>query len=210
MSGEVAVLTAPDSEFAGHMFACAAKLRVSQVDFGVRSFCFTADQSGIGTTVVAANIAAAFASMGLRTILIETNFRRPRLARLFDLPGDRRGLFERLVSDDVHHSWSHFLNPVHPNLFVVETGHAPVRTPGSLGSLLPEIVMHLSRAFDLVICDAPAIDDAASVLPILSSTECAVAVARRHVTRVSNLTAFEKVAAAAGVRIGGVVYLQGR
>lgn len=209
VSSELSVLVDPQSRFAREMFACATKLKQMHIDNGVRSLCFTADANETGTTVVAANVAAAFATMGLRTLLIEANFMRPRLARMFDLPPERFGLSEWVSGLEEGHSWVLFMNPVYPYLVVVHAGHetATAAATAALAKELPYIVDELSRTFDIILFDAPSMAEPDAILPVLSAVEMVVAVARENVTKIKNLVQLDDLIAKSRAKFGGFIYV---
>lgn len=207
VSNEIAVLVDPNSGFAQAMLASATKLKQMYVDGGVRSFCFTADGPQTGTTVVSVNIAAALAAMGLKTLLIEANFSRPRLARMFDLPADRPGLAEWIAALHEPQSWSLFISPAYPGLAIVHAGKAGSVPAGALTSVLPQLVSELSRIFDVVLLDAPPLEDEIGLLPALASAECTIVVARQDMSKVGNMTRFEDIVRKSHSRLGGFIYL---
>jgi capsular exopolysaccharide synthesis family protein len=65
-------------------------------DQPIKSVLITSPNPGDGKSTVAANIAIATARSGNKVLLVEANFRRPALARLFDVP-DAIGLSNVLV-----------------------------------------------------------------------------------------------------------------
>ena len=66
---------------------------------GSRTILVTSPGPGDGKTTVVANIAATFAGVGKRVIVLSCDFRRPRIHRLFGLKNEE-GLVERLQSHD--------------------------------------------------------------------------------------------------------------
>lgn len=207
ISSELAVLLNPQSEVAQSLVGSASKLRHMYIDAGIRSFCFTADEEGVGTTFVAANVAAAMASMGLRTLLIEANLLRPRMARMFDLPQGSAGLGDWLEDLDDGRSWLTFMHPVYPGLAVVPAGKVDPSVASAFSVEWTALVSELVRAFDAVILDAPSLRDEASLLPILAVAECTVVVARQDVSKVASFAKFEDLIAKSNSRFGGYVYL---
>jgi len=69
-------------------------------DQPIKSVLVTSPNPGDGKSTVAANIAIAMARSGNRVLLVEANFRRPALARLFDVP-DALGLSNVLVGMNI-------------------------------------------------------------------------------------------------------------
>jgi len=77
--------TAPHSLLA-EAFRQARTNLLFSTDHPVKSVLVTSPNPGDGKTTVAVNLALTMARGGNRILLIEANFRRPSLARLFDIP----------------------------------------------------------------------------------------------------------------------------
>ena len=78
----------------GHLMAHVAKDLTT--DSGAHTVGFCASKSGEGCSSIAANYALLSGQQGIRTTLIETNMRRPSLAKYFDVDGEGPGLAEIL------------------------------------------------------------------------------------------------------------------
>lgn len=207
VSRELAVLVEPGSIAANSMLSIASRIQHMHVDQRVRSFCFIADEHRRGTTVVSANVAAAFAASGLRTILVETNFRSPRMTAMFSLDGKRPGLSEWLAGIEDMHSLSAHIQPVWTNLLVMPAGVAVREGEPYLATELRPLVLEMSRMFDVVICDAPPMTDISGTLAVVSAVERTILVARANHTALNRLIAFQDTVQECGGVLGGSVYL---
>ncbi len=113
-----------------------------------------------GKTVVACNLATTFANTGARTLLIDFDFRRPRLARMFDIEASRKeSLLHMLGRPDVNEEDFESL-PVatpDPNLFVISNyGDSEIRPSRLLGKGALERFMNWAKDnYDQVILDSP-------------------------------------------------------
>ncbi len=94
----LATRDAPLSPLAEATRSLRTSLHFLGVDEPLRRIVVTSASPGEGKSVVAANIAAAYAQAGFRTVLVSTDLRRPGIERLFDVPANARGLSD-LIAD---------------------------------------------------------------------------------------------------------------
>ena len=137
-------------------------------DQPIRSLLVTSPNPGDGKSTVATNLAIAMARTGERVLLVEANFRRPILPRVFDVP-DTIGLSNVLVG----------LNSISEavqataieNLDVLVGGPPPPSPAGLVGcETMRQLVDEEVKAYDRVIVDgAPmlVVADNHLVTPIL-------------------------------------------
>lgn len=123
---------------------------------GKGSLLLTAATSGDGTTSCAAGYAVALAKSGVRTLLIDADFRNPELARLFATPKGSSGLADCLAGrstlDDA------VLPTKVDNLFVLVAGTAPAEISSLFsGPAFGDLIASAAEAFGQVVIDsAPA------------------------------------------------------
>lgn len=134
-----------------------------------------------GKSVVAANLAADFASIGRRVILVDANLRMPRLDKILGLPNDR-GLTELLRTDepDIDNALQRTYDP---NLFFLSSGDRPI-DPTSL--LVSEGAWKLVRALKkrgaLVIFDSPAVKTEPDAIVLASMLDATILVVNSSLT----------------------------
>ena len=174
------------------------------VDTPVRSLLVTSAIPGEGKTTTAANVAVVFAQAGRRTILLDADFRKPGIHRMFDLP-NAHGLSSLLRTDattldDVAQ------NTEQENLRVITTGPLPPNPAELLGSQrMRTILGRLASASDLVVIDSPplqAVTDAVLLSSITDSTLLVVDAGRTHRGPIQR---GRDALAQAGARVLGVV-----
>lgn len=207
VTGELAVMVSPGSDMAQHLVSVAAQLQHMHVDVGIRSFCFIGDDKNVGTTVVAANVAAAFAMSGQRTILVEANLRSPRLASMFGIDKAKPGLSEWMAGLGDVQSWAGYMQPAYPNLMVMTAGNALKESEAYLATELRGLIVEMSRMFDVVICDCAPMSDVSGTLAVVAAVERTIMVARTNQTRLNALFAFQDVVKNCGSVIGGSILL---
>ena len=163
----------------------------------------TSSIPGEGKTTTAANLAVAFAQAGRRTILLDGDFRKPGIHRIFDLP-NAHGLSSLLRSDatgldEVTQSTEQ------ENLRVITTGPLPPNPAELLGSQrMRTILGRLAEASDLVVVDSPplqAVTDAALLASITDGTLLVIDAGR---TRRGAIRRGREALAQAGARVLGV------
>ncbi|MBO0981008.1 polysaccharide biosynthesis tyrosine autokinase [Microbacterium sp. SD291] len=153
-------------------------LRFSSVDGEVRVIMVTSANQSEGKSMVAASLARVMAEAGQRTIIIDGDLRRPKVARNFELDGSV-GLSEVLSGQVPIQS---AIQPTKDaNLFVIASGGVPPNPSEMLGSTaMQRLLTELRRDF-FVIVDAPPVlpvTDASVVGAIVDGVAFVVAVGK--------------------------------
>ncbi|MGH3102748.1 MAG: polysaccharide biosynthesis tyrosine autokinase [Gaiellaceae bacterium] len=129
----------------------------------------TSPQAGDGKTTVAALLAESLSRLGLKTLLVDADLRRPRIARFAELNGDR-GLASLLresskLSEAVQPGWIEGLSVL------------PTSADANAGDLLArrfaDVVAEARKSFDVIVVDTPpllATDDARTVAAAAQGT----------------------------------------
>lgn len=168
----------------------------------------TSARAGDGKTTMVANLGIALAETGKRVLIIDADFRRPRLASIFHV-NDEPGLadliegsepVELLTQETVSRETSV------PGLFVIPSGK-PI---GSLSKLLssprfPALLKGVRDQFDFILCDAPPILPMADSRLIAQMTDGVVLVVRAGITDKVSLQSVHLCLAEDGVPIIGTV-----
>jgi len=120
-------------------------------DQPVKSLLVSSASPGDGKSTVASNLAIAMARAGSRVLLVETNFRRPALARAFDVP-DAVGLSNVLVG--LNTASEAIQATAVENLDLLVAGSPPPSPAELLGSdSMRSLVAEQTRAYDQVLMD---------------------------------------------------------
>ena len=162
----------PDSFFAEQIRNVMAGVLYPADGRPARSVLVTGAAPGDGKTTLAANLATCVAGLGKRVLLVDANFRKPDLARVFDL-GNIPGLGDILTygadPDEVIHRGQE------PNLDILTAGSAPSCSAGMLGSnAMRETLRWFGREYDYVIIDGPPLmlADARILAPLVDGVVC--------------------------------------
>ncbi len=140
-------------------------LQFAEVDKKLRSLVITSSSPQEGKTVTAANLALAYAEVGLKTLLVDTDLRKPKQHQLFNCSREP-GLMEFLVGEK---NWQEICHPVkNSNLKIVPSGKIPPNPTQVLSSQKMEnFIQLMEQEHDIVIFDSPPL--AAVTDPVLIS-----------------------------------------
>ena len=143
-------------------------------------------RAGAGSSVIAANLAVAYAQMGERTLLIDANLRRPAHHRLFGL-GSVDGLSSLLAGRS---NFRELLQAVEPfeALALLCAGASPPNPHELLSTVrFSYLIETAPAAFDIVIVDAPPLLECSDAQVIAARAGGCLLVARRHRTSLSDV-----------------------
>ena len=140
---------------------------------------------GEGKTITSCNLAAAGAKNGQRTLLIDFDLRRSRLAGIFPMPAGPCGLLEILNSEqpDVAVEALGYLAGC-DNLTVIASRPVKDASPAELmgGAKVAGMVNWARASFDRVIIDAPPLGLVSDALVLAALVDCVLMMARPDVT----------------------------
>lgn len=143
-----------------------------------RSLMVTSPNPGDGKTTVAANLAAGMALVGRRVLLVDANFRRPELQKLFGVDGNEG--FSTALSSPNQLATAAKATKI-PNLSVLPAGPKPANAAELLESdLLQRFVEKASESYDLVIFDSGALLFASESLAMAPRVDGVVTVVRAN------------------------------
>jgi tyrosine-protein kinase Etk/Wzc len=144
----------------------------------------TSAREGDGKSVVASNLAVAFAQQGSRTLLVDGDLRRGRLHSALGVrqdPGLAHLLTGRATLEDAIQEVE--VGNAGRSLFFISSGAFPQDPAELLGSLrMRELAGELRERFDFVVIDAPPLGPVADAAVLGTSADATVLVARADVT----------------------------
>lgn len=142
----------------------------------------TSPGAGDGKSLIASNLALAFAQGGWKTVLIDADVRRGLLHGTFDLPA-APGLVEYLEGTSL---LSEVLHPTHhENLWIVPGGQRHRRAPELLATArLPQLLAALGAEHDAIIVDTPPLGAGTDAYAVGTACGQLAVVLRRGVTDV--------------------------
>jgi len=149
---------------------------LTNFDRRCRSLLVTSAAPGEGKTTTAANLAAAHAQQGKRTLLIDGDLRRPSVHRNFGLPSVV-GLSNALLGEV---PWREAVIPLEglAELHILPAGPPSRRASDLVGRGLTEVLEEAGAEYDLVILDAPPLLGFAEPLQMATAVDGVLVVAR--------------------------------
>ncbi|MDH4074293.1 MAG: polysaccharide biosynthesis tyrosine autokinase [Acidimicrobiia bacterium] len=145
----------------------------------INSLLITSPDQGEGKTTSAANLAWAMSAVDHRVALIDVDFRRPRIHRIFECPLEP-GLSDNLRSGvPLDKLAVRVGTPGSRNLVVIPTGALPPN-PGEFvaSPAFAAVIRDLEQQADLVILDAPPVGPVSDAVSIGRIVDAVIVVAR--------------------------------
>lgn len=148
----VVIFEAPHSMMAEQLRQVRTRLQHSSSLDTTRSILITSPSPGDGKSTIACNLAAGLALNGRRILLVDANFRRPELHRVFNL-NNEQGFSDVLNSLEL---FEHAVQETQvPNLFILPSGPKPTNATELVESqLLVDFIERSLEEFDHVIFDS--------------------------------------------------------
>jgi capsular exopolysaccharide synthesis family protein len=200
----LATLLFPRSPAAEAFRSLRTNTEFATVDAALKTVLVTSAVPGEGKTTTAANLAVAMAQAGQRTILLDADFRKPGIHKIFALP-NASGLSTLLRRDG--EPLDHIQQETEQeNLRVITTGPLPPNPAELLRSKrMSAVIDQLSSNADFVVIDSPpvqAVTDAAILASVVDGTLLVVDSGRTHR---GTIRSAQDALARAGARVLGVV-----
>ena len=131
-----------------------------------------------GTTTAATNLAAAAAAAGRKVVIVDGNFRRPRLAEVMGVSGDDPGLGDLLAGEA---SLDEVIRTTEHGIDVVTAGRPANRAFERLNNgAFDSVMAELRTRYDLVLVNAPPAVVAGDALVLANKLDAAVLIVRAN------------------------------
>jgi capsular exopolysaccharide synthesis family protein len=177
-SAKIAIFDAPHSLTAEQFRQVRARLQHATSLDTTRTILVTGPSPLDGKTTVASNIAAALALSGRKILLVDANFRRPEIHRLFNFSNDK-GLSDVLNASCPFEEASRTTRV--PNLSVMTSGPKPLNATELFESqLMTDFIEHALEEFDHVIFDSGPFLVVSESVALASRVDGVVTVVRAH------------------------------
>jgi succinoglycan biosynthesis transport protein ExoP len=180
MNEEIALLDPEASEFGESIRRLRSTMLISRGGSPPQIFLITSGSPSEGKSTVALNFAAALAQYNKSVLLVESDMRRPVLAKRLQLDPSM-GLSQFLVNPLA--SIAPIQVPAVPRLFIFPGGPVPPYPSELLGSAsLDLIIAEWRRAYDFIVIDSPPILPVTDVQILASHVDATILIARAGFT----------------------------
>lgn len=168
-------LGASRTPFAESLLGIRSTLLLKDPDPSLHALAVLSCQAQEGKTTLAVNLAASFAALGKRTVVVDADILQPRLHRILNV-SNRSGLssllLDQVALDDV-------LKPTSAEQLTVLTAGPPsARARELLGGGIESLIEDLKSRFDIVIFDTPPVLGFADALNVAAVVDDALLVVR--------------------------------
>jgi len=172
------------------------------IDDGRRGLVVCGPTPGVGCSFTAVNLAIALSQVGISTLLIDADLRKPALPEFIRpevVPGAKPDAADRSPIDRVHPE-------VLPNLSLLYASDLAATEEDLLGGdRFRKLMERCLRDFEFTIVDTPPASESSDALRVASVVGYALVVARTHVTLIKDVTALAKQLQEDGARVVGSV-----
>ena len=172
----VVALAEPGSAVAEAYRTIRTNLQYANLDQEKKSILVTSAGPGEGKSTTVANLGVTMAKAGSRTLLVDSDLRRPTLHRLFNVANDT-GL--TTVLTDMSSLPGGIVSTQLSGLCLLPSGPIPPNPAEVLGSRrMLELVEQVRAEFDLVLYDSPPVIAVSDPLVLTSLTEAVILVVK--------------------------------
>jgi polysaccharide biosynthesis transport protein len=198
--------TQPKSQISEAFRALRTSLLLSQAEHPPQVILVTSALPREGKTTAAVNLAVTLAQLGDRTLLIDSDLRKPGIRRALNLTiGKENGLSSYLAGvenlDEIV-----FPHPAISNLATITTGPVPPSPADLLSShRMRDAISELRRRFKFIVIDSPPIMAATDAVIVSTLTDGVLLVVRSGETPKEAFTRTRDLLTAVKSRILGVV-----
>lgn len=206
LSPQLLAAFAPFSAQAETLRAVRSQLMLRWFAHGRRALAVAAVEAGDGASLLAANLAIVFAQLGERTLLVDADLRAPRQHELFALKG-RQGLSDLLAGRAGNELIARV--PSFPALSVLQAGTLPPNPQELLSrDALRQLNRSFERHYDVVLYDVAPFAGGVDALAVAARTGGVLLLARKHHTRLDQLSRMAAQLADAGAEVVGSVMVE--
>ena len=187
-----------------------SSLTYFNVDAPIKTLLVVSALKGEGKTTVATNLAVAYATSGMRVILVDADLRKPDAAQRMSLD-QKAGVSQVLAGTlSVHEALEEFA-PFGDRLRVMPAGAVPPNPSALLGSRrMAELIAELEQQSDLVILDSTPLLNVSDAFPLIDKVSGVVPLIRLDKTPRDAIRRMLKIIESTGGRILGIVATDGK
>lgn len=212
MRKEIVVLENPKSPEAEMFKNLRTNIQFMNADSEKKVMIITSTIPGEGKSYVSANLAAAFAQIDKKVLIIDADMRKGRQYSLFNLkprPGISNflsGVVEQNFESKKEDIRNYIQETELENLYVITAGSVPPNPSELLVSTkMQGIIKILSEIFDIIIFDAPPCLVVADTLILARLVDFSIIVAAQNVTKMEDLNRAKNAIENVNGKVAGVV-----
>lgn len=198
----------PKSSFSESIKTVRTNLQFSLVNSNVKVILLTSPEPGDGKSFVSANLAAAFAQENKKVLLIDSDLRKGRQNKIFNIRNDRsKGYSNLILSSKDEHTINNFIEHTEiENLDLLPTGAMPPNSSELLASTNnKELMTKLRNMYDIIILDCAPVLGLNDTLVMTKLSDINVVVVTKRRTKLELLDQVKKSFEKVNSKINGVI-----
>lgn len=198
----------PKSSFSESIKTVRTNLQFSLVNSNVKVILLTSPEPGDGKSFVSANLAAAFAQENKKVLLIDSDLRKGRQHKIFNIKNDRsKGYSNLILSSKDEHTINSFIEHTEiENLDLLPTGAMPPNSSELLASINnKELITKLRKMYDIIILDCAPVLGLNDTLVMTKLSDVNVVVVTKRKTKIELLDQVKKSFEKVNSKINGVI-----
>lgn len=206
---ELIVNEQPKAPIAECFKAFRTNIMFSIQNKALNTILITSGFTGEGKSFVSSNLAVTFAQSGKKVVLVDTDMRKGRLHKIFDIPNDigLSNCLSKIESDGSSVNINKYIQISGiPNLHIIPSGNIPPNPSELLSSPnMEKFLKALNSQYDIVICDGTPcmlVSDSVILSKIVDTT---VIVTANRSTKLNTLLKIKKSIEIVGGNIGGTI-----
>lgn len=202
----VVSVLAPSGPQAGAIRSLRTHLMAQHINLGRRALAVCGVSPGLGCSFTAVNLAVSLSQIGLKTLLIDGDLRRPEVDQLIRPPHDSGGLVQCLRTIDTAFG-ANIDSDILPNFSIMYAGQAAANPQELLaGDRFRSLMNYCLREYDITIVDTPPANSSSDARRISRAVGYSLIVTARNKTIVKDLkTLGSQLRADGTVVIGSVM-----
>lgn len=212
MKKEVVVQESPKSPEAEMFRNLRTNIQFMNADSEKKVILVTSTVPGEGKSYVSANLAAAFAQIDKKVLIIDTDMRKGRQYSIFNLrprPGISNylsGVVDQIFKDKKDDMKNYIQETEIRNLYLITAGSVPPNPSELLSSnKMKNIIDELGQLFDVIIFDAPPCLVVTDALILARLVDFSIIVAAQNYTKMEELNKAKMAIENVGGKVAGVV-----
>ncbi|EDL49325.1 CpsD/CapB family tyrosine-protein kinase [Erythrobacter sp. SD-21] len=185
-SSDLVLLSERGSLAAENISLLVSELLSRHVQSARRGLAFCSSSADTGCSYLAANVAVGMAMAGVRTLLIDANFRDPKIDQYIIPNSDSKGLLHCIENSDVGLDEA-ISEDVLPNLSVLHAGGVAAEA-GLLASANARAVFSEAlRSYDCTIVDTAPSNQSSDAIRVTNMVRYALVIARKDHTYLNDM-----------------------
>lgn len=205
MKEELLIFSRPKSNISEDIRTIRTNLQFTANKDEAKVVLITSSVPGEGKSFISSNLAAAFASTGESTLLIDSDLRLGRIHKIFGV-SSKKGLSNLLVEDDDVDYADYIKKTEIDNLYIIPRGVVPPNPSELLNSNnTKKMIEFLREKFDHIIFDGVPINGLPDSLILAGLVDRVIIVSAAGYTKIDELNDTKKALEKIDANIAGVV-----